>query len=250
MRAGPLKTAAMALIAICVCATANACEPIVPMVMAIGGPAAVLRSLYPLLAAIAFKSVLFAWFQHTVRFGPAFLMMLAGNVVSTIAGILAALMFAVPAEAAIPALILFGLCWFGASRLPILIPRLKLPPPAVAAIMMAAVFASVLLFGAAYAWLAHFHYAGYWVFKVVALCVAISVSILLSAMWEEWTIWKLSRRPDDERAFFVPVLRANLYTMMLVMLYGAILMLPQRMKSNDFLVKNARPPRPAVHSRI
>lgn len=249
MRPTASRPIVVAVAVIFVCTTANACEPIIPMLMAVGGPAFVLRSLYALLVAVAFKSVLFGILQRTTSFWPAFLMMLGGNVVSTVAGFFAALMFAVPSAWPVFALISFVFCWFPAQRLPALAPRLKIGPAAAAFLMLGGLFGSVVMFGVAYAWLEHFHYAGYWVFKVLAMILAVGVSILLSAMWEEWTVWKMSRR-EKETGFFVPVLRANLYTMLLVMLYGAILILPQRMKSNDFLVKNAKPRRLAVHSRV
>jgi len=59
-----------------------------------------------------------------------------------------------------------------------------------------------------------------------------------TTIWEEWVIWRLSSRPDG-KGFFASVLRTNLYVAVLVMAAPAILILPKRLNSPDFLAKHS-----------
>ncbi len=240
-----MRVTALAVVLLGVCSNAYACEPIIPMAMAVGGPHLVLHSGLALLAAILLKCVLFGAFQRGISFVLAFGMMFLGNIVSTIVGIFPAAMVGTPALFLILLPIVFALCWLPARRLTIVVPRLKLGPVGAATVMVVSLYVSTILFVIATVAAIGFHLVAYWILKVIAMDGAIGVSIILSALWEEWAIWKLSRKPAEEKAFFAPVLRANLYTMLVIMLYAAILMLPQRMKSNDFLVKDRRGARPS-----
>jgi uncharacterized membrane protein YhaH (DUF805 family) len=74
----------------------------------------------------------------------------------------------------------------------------------------------------------------YWIIKLVAILIALIASITLTAIWEEWIIWRLSSRPEG-KGFFPAVLRANLYVLLLVMAVPAALILPKRLHSPDFL---------------
>ncbi len=78
----------------------------------------------------------------------------------------------------------------------------------------------------------------YWAIKLAAVYLALIASITLTTIWEEWAIWRLASRPANT-AFFVPVLRSNLYVLLLVMAVAAGLMLPKRLKSPDFLAKRS-----------
>ena len=70
-----------------------------------------------------------------------------------------------------------------------------------------------------------------------AIFTALIVSIVLTAFWEEWVVWKLSRSPVEFTGFIQPVIRANLVVLLCVMLFAAGIALPQRLKSPNFLVK-------------
>jgi hypothetical protein len=76
----------------------------------------------------------------------------------------------------------------------------------------------------------------YWVIKLVAIFLALLASVTLTTVWEEWVIWRLSSRPEGT-GFFGSVLRTNLYILVLVMAVPAVLILPKRLKSPDFLAK-------------
>jgi hypothetical protein len=218
-------------------ATAYACEPVIPMMFALGGPILLTRSLVMLAAAVLLKCALFAVFQKEISFPLAGLFMFLGNILSTIGGLLVGLMMTSPGIVVVVLPIVFLLCWLPARRVHTIIPRWHLRSYVVALIMTVGLLASLFLFMSAQSAAAHFDLVGYWIAKLAAVYVAIIISMALSALWEEWVIWKMSRRPAEDNGFIKPVVRANLYTMLAVMLYGAILIMPERMRSNDFLVK-------------
>jgi len=83
----------------------------------------------------------------------------------------------------------------------------------------------------------------YWSIKLVAVFLALLPSVILTTVWEEWVIWRLSSRPEGT-AYFTSVLRTNLYVLVLVMAVPAVIILPRRLKSPDFLAKQ-----PAVTQR-
>jgi len=70
-------------------------------------------------------------------------------------------------------------------------------------------------------------------FGFAAIFAALLASITLTAIWEEWVIWRLSSRPAGA-GFFAAVLRANLYVLLLIMIVPAVLILPKRLRSPEF----------------
>ena len=116
----------------------------------------------------------------------------------------------------------------------------RLSPAGVAAIMTVALLASCILFGVGQISLSAHRLWAYWIIKLVAIFLALLPSVTLTTVWEEWVIWRLSSRPEGT-AYFTSVLRTNLYVLVLVMAVPAVMMLPRRLKSPDFLAK-----RPAV----
>src|SRR5208283_1723727 len=80
------------------------------------------------------------------------------------------------------------------------------------------------------------HLMLYWSIKILAIFLALLASVTLTTIWEEWVIWRLSSRPEG-RGFFASVLRTNLYVLVMVMAVPAVIILPKRLKSHDFLAK-------------
>ena len=140
--------------------------------------------------------------------------------------------------------IVYVLCWLPARRLVQIAPQpwlARRTPSAVAALMTAALVASCLLFMAGQGALMADRLAFYWVIKLTAVYLALVASITLTAVWEEWAIWRLMARPPGT-AFFATVLRSNVYVLLVVMAVAAALMLPRRLKSPDFLAKAQQQP--------
>jgi len=103
--------------------------------------------------------------------------------------------------------------------------------------MAVALVASCFLFGISSLFADSNHLAVYWIWKLAAVYTALIVSIVLTAFWEEWVVWKLSRCPIEFTGYVQPVIRANLVVLLCVMLFAVGVALPQRFKSPNFLVK-------------
>ena len=226
----------LAIASLLIAAPAWACEPIFPMMHVIGGPLFVTGSLQILAAAILVKCVLFALFQKQIGRGWAALFMFAGNILTTVVGVIATLMLIGAHFFIIGIPVVFLLCWIPARRIPQLLPQRRFSASGVAALMTLGLVVSVILFLVAQGAIYRNEYALYWAIKLAAVYAAMIVSIALTSLWEEWVVWKLARRPAADGTFVKPVLRANLYTILLVMLYAAALVLPERLKSPNFLV--------------
>jgi len=102
--------------------------------------------------------------------------------------------------------------------------------------MTGAMVASCILFMAGRGALETHQHVLYWIIKLAAIFLALLASMTLTSVWEEWAIWRLSSRPEG-RGFFASVLRANLYVLLFVMAVPAVLILPKRLKSPDFLAQ-------------
>ena len=215
-----------------------ACEPVVPFMQVMVPTLALSGSLLVLAAAVVLKSVLFAFFERRLTRVRAAWRMLLGNVLTSFIGLLVAVMIASsPVGWLFGAPVVILLCWLPARRLVTAAPLTWLArrsPAAFATGMTGAMLVSCVLFMVGRGVLEAHYLALYWVIKLAAILVALLASITLTAIWEEWIIWRLSSRPEG-KGFFPTVLRANLYVLLLVMAVPAALILPKRLHSPDFL---------------
>jgi hypothetical protein len=221
---------------------ASACEPVVPFMQVVGGPGLMMRSLIVLIGAIVLKCVAFAMFQKRISFLRAVLYMFVGNLVTTVIGVIAGAMIGSGSGVAwligLPIVWLF--CRLPAERLIRAAPHGWFKNASVgglASMMTGALVASCWLF--IFAGLANEtdSIVLYWCLKLLAIYVGLAISIVLTACWEEWIVLKFSRGAEQDGSFVVPTIRANLLVMVVVMAIGAALMLPKRLKSPDFLVR-------------
>jgi hypothetical protein len=217
---------------------AFACEPVLPFIQA-AAPMTVTGSLIVLAIAVALKCALFAIFEKGIPRPLAAIFMFLGNVVSSIIGVIAAAVMGTPG-AWIPALaIVFGLSWIPGRRIAQVAPRWT--AAGVAALLTITFWASVIAFLFSQAAAASEHLVLYWVIKLIAIYIALIASIALSATWEEALIWMLKGRPANT-TYFPAVIRANIYVLLFIMLFGAVVMLPRRLRSPDFLTKSRAHP--------
>jgi len=72
--------------------------------------------------------------------------------------------------------------------------------------------------------------------KIVAVGLGLIASVFMTVLWEEWAVWSLNKKPQGLN-YFSAALRANVYTQLVVLTILAILILPKRLKSPDFLAK-------------
>jgi hypothetical protein len=165
--------------------------------------------------------------------------MFLGNVLTSVVGAVVAVMIGSGSAAIIGVPLAFGLCWLPARRLVRVAPLAwlrRMSPFGLAFLMTAALMASCVFFIAARGALESHQLRYYWTVKVIAIFLALAASVSLTTIWEEWTIWRLSSRPEGTN-FFVSTLRANLYVLILILAIPAALILPKRLKSPDFLAK-------------
>lgn len=218
---------------------ARACEPIVPLMKVLGGPLFMVPSLVALLAFVAVKCAAFAYLQDGLPRGRAALYLLAGNGITTVIGIMAGLAMAVPTAGVVILPLLFVASWVPSRRLVETVdsPRIKALGARGVSFVLAGLFvASVVLFALAQG-VASVSLPLYWTVKYAYVLAALAVSIVLTTFWEEWTVTKLSARAGLQGSFAVPVLRANLLVFLLASLTAAWMILPDRLRSSDFLVE-------------
>lgn len=236
-----------------------ACEPIVPMMILTAPPdamASILTGKYsglPTLSfivlgvVVVFKCILFAWFERGKMSSlKAFTLMFFGNIVSTIVGVITAVMAYSAPAAMFMGLGLAGLCSFPPSmRLSAYLKqehKREISPITIAFMVPVTMFGSAILFFIAQGSTGGNHFnmgvialISFWLWKFVAVLAGLSISMFLTTFWEEYVIFKAYR--GSHRWHFVPsAARANLYTFLLAGAIGAFLALPQRFQSPNFLI--------------
>jgi hypothetical protein len=188
--------------------------------------------------AVIVKSALFAFFERRLPHLRAAWRMFLGNVLTSFVGMVVGVMIASsPGVWLIGVPLVCFLCWLPSRRLVKVAPLAwlgRLSRDALAGIMTSALIGSCILFMAGRVAIETHQLVLYWIIKLAAIFLALFPSVTLTTVWEEWVIWHLSSRPEGT-GFFASVLRTNLYVLVLVMVVPAMLILPKRLKSPDFL---------------
>jgi hypothetical protein len=214
--------------------SADACEPIVPFVKAVGGPGLVSAAFVILCVVVLFKSAAFARFQTKLGFRTALLWMFAANVFTSLLGLV------VPAMIDRGGFLLFlgvplvwAVCLLPAQRLIGAAPATfgRFPPRYVAsAITLVLIFSYLLLL----IWRSvpdGGSFVRYWFFKVPALYVGLFVGVALTAFWEEWIVWRLSNSADDDTSFVPAIIRTNLIVLAAIGLISAAVVIPRGVRN-------------------
>lgn len=212
-----------------------ACEPVVPMVILYSGTTIfsliVFKSLAALAAVVAIKCAVF-YYKSPVRKADSVVYMLFANIYSTLPGILLAVTFAAP--------ILFLLAYpilliparnmkrYGAFK--------RLRTYGSAGLLFLLIIASMIFFGLAMdaqkgplAW--------YWALKIVYSVIAMAISFAISIFCEDGVVSLLFEKINKDRSSFLEaVVWANAAAFIIVMGWGAIVALPKRLASPDFLI--------------
>lgn len=233
----------MLLATVLVGSKAYACEPVLPFVQAVEPTIALSGSVLALTIAVIFKSALFSAFERRLPRIRAAWHMFVGNVLTSFIGVLVAVMIGSGAAWFVGVPVVFALCWLPARRLARVSPKAwlrRISPLAFAGIMTAAVLLSCILFAAGQEAIQTRRLLLYWFIKLTAIFFALVASVTLTTIWEEWAIWRLSSRPENTN-YFSAVLRANLYVLPFTMSVPAIVILPKRLKSPDFLAMRSKP---------
>ena len=228
-------------ISIVIPSPALACEPVVPFMQVMVPALALSGSILVLATAVIVKSALFAFFERRLPHLRAAWRMFLGNVLTSFVGLLVGVMIASsPGVWLIGVPLVCTLCWLPSRRLVKAAPLAwlgRLSSAALASIMTSALVVSCILFMAGRGAIETDQLVLYWIIKLAAIFLALFASVTLTTVWEEWVIWRLSSRPEGT-GFFASVLRTNLYVLVLLMAVPAVLILPKRLKSPDFLARH------------
>lgn len=224
----------------------SACEPILPLAMAISGPLGFTFSLWILGIVVATKCVSFVCFARTLRWYQAVLCVVAANFLSTLIGAGVSLGLYIP-DLILPSLIIVFVVsilpanmfiqWRESNRT-LGAGRFKLDTMMLAFIVTSLWVGTIILFalGSGLAVEASDSRAGYWLLKVFYMFVAVSISLFLTTFWEAWAVSVIARRWASDRSFILPVLQSNIATFLIATGIGAILVLPERFRSPHFLI--------------
>lgn len=216
---------------------ASACEPIVVWVV-LAGPHWLSMSLAGLFAVIAAKCLAFTFLARDI--GPIRrpVYMLLGNVVSSVVGVVAALPLAAPSLIflMIVPIILGSLCISPAARLREELGLAWLSTHWAVYVLTLGIVATLVLYGLAQSALNADAHSSYWALKILYIAAAFGISVFITVLFEEWTIWKLSGESGAGKNWLAPVLHANLFAFLIAGGIAASIMLPKRMRSPNFLV--------------
>jgi hypothetical protein len=219
------------------CSEILACEPMVPLAKALLGPNFFRASIVWLLIAVTVKCASFVCFERRLPWRAAAGYLLVGNVLSTLIGVVislptatVSLLFLVP---------IYFVTLKPARRLAEYFrwqERGWRRPEALAGLAIGGVALTMFLFSIAQLALSADNYFVYWLTKFGMVTIALLISILLTALWEEWVVATMARARHPERSYLPAVMRANYVTFGVVLLVAAIEMLPKRLHSKGFIV--------------
>jgi hypothetical protein len=209
--------------------SAFACEPVVPLAMLFGIP------LYSLFGVIILKAILFVWLEKSIPIHKSILFIVIANIFSSLIGLGLVLATSVPSLifAALP--VVYFISITPSKRLVEFNPWEAFKnwnSNLLSIIIVGLYFSTFVLFGFAQSKLDS-SLTLYWVLKFLYVFIALTVSIGLTTLWEEWVIYKLSQNKGN---FLINVLKVNLVTFFLIMAYFAAMALPERLQSRNFLI--------------
>lgn len=213
-------------------------EPLVPLIMLFLAPTtlggAVFASLLGFVLILVIKSIVFISKSDfkTIR---AVLYVLIANVISTLVGLVVAMMFTSSDILLMGIIILFLVFLLPARRLKRFKRFEKNSTWFIAFALTLVTLTTIVIFSFMIGYQASPHI--YWPMKVLLSTIAIVISLLISVLYEEAVIAKLYKlQKKEEKSFLMPVLWSNIIAVGAIVLIGAIMALPTRLKSPDFLI--------------
>lgn len=217
----------------------SANEPLVPFMILFIGPTTIgglfVGSLIACVLIIIIKILVFLW-KSDFRSGWAVLFVIIANIVSTIIGVIVAGMFSSGGVLIVGFALLYVILLVPARRLVKLKRFSRNSSWFMAFFLLIVVVITVVLFGIISGFITVPHI--YWPLKIVVATLAIGISLIISVVYEETIIsdlYKMLRK--ERRSFIEPVLWSNIIALGVLMLGAAIIALPKRFSSPDFLIK-------------
>jgi hypothetical protein len=213
-------------------------EPLVPLIMLFLAPTTfggvVFASFLGFLLILLVKCIVFILKSDfkTIR---AVLYVLVANVVSTLVGTVVAMMFTSSDILFMGIIVLFIVFLIPARRLRHYKRFEKNSTWFIAFALTLITLITIVIFSFMIGYQASPHI--YWPLKVILSTIAIVISLLISVLYEEAVIAKFYKlQTKEEKSFITPVLWSNIIGVGLIVLVGAIIALPARLKSPDFLI--------------
>ena len=213
-------------------------EPLVPLIMLFLAPTtfggAVFASFIGFLLILIVKSIVFI-IKSDFKKIRAVLYIIIANIVSTLVGTVVAVMFTSADILFMGIIVLFLVFLLPARRLKHFKRFEKNSTWFIAFALTLITLITVVIFSFMIGYQASPHV--YWPLKIILSTIAIIISLLISVLYEEAVIAKLYKlQTKEEKSFLIPVLWSNIIGVGVVVLVGAIIALPARLKSPDFLI--------------
>jgi len=213
-------------------------EPLVPLIMLFLAPTtlggAVFASLLGFILILIIKCVVFI-LKSDFKSGAAVFYILIANIVSTFVGLVVAMMFTSSDVLLMGIIVLFLVFLLPARRLKRIKHFAKNPIWFIAFVLTLVTLITVVIFSFMIGYQSSPHI--YWPMKIFLSTLAIIISLVISVLYEESVIAKMYKtRKKEEKSFLTPVLWSNIFATGIIVLIGAIIALPARLKSPDFLI--------------
>lgn len=209
--------------------SAYACSPIIPLVMIYSAP------LFSLFGIVILKMIIFILLERSIPWYKAVLFIIIANIFSSIVGVGLGFAASAPTFIIFSLLFVFVISWKPAKRFIEFNPWniLKNWTPGLCSIIITVLyFITFVLFGIAQEKLSS-SITSYWMLKFCYLVIALIISIGLTSLWEEWVISRLSKQDTN---YIEVVLKVNLISFLIIMAFFAARSLPERLKSENFLI--------------
>lgn len=213
-------------------------EPLIPLIMLFLAPTtlggAAFASLLGFILILIIKYVVFI-LKSDFKSGAVVFYILIANIVSTFVGLVVAMMFTSSDVLLMGIIVLFLVFLLPARRLKRIKHFGKNSTWFMAFVLTLVTLITVVIFSFMIGYQASPHI--YWPMKIFLSTIAIIISLLISVLYEEAVIAKLYKiQKKEEKSFLIPVIWSNIVAVGIIVLIGAIVALPTRLKSPDFLI--------------
>lgn len=213
-------------------------EPLIPLIMLFLAPTtlggAAFASLLGFVLILIIKCVVFI-LKSDFKSGAVVFYILIANIVSTFVGLVVAVMFTSSDVLLMGIIVLFLVFLLPARRLKQIKHFGKNSTWFIAFVLTLVTLITVVIFSFMIGYQSSPHI--YWPMKIFLSTLAIIISLVISVLYEEAVIAKLYKmRKKEEKSFLRPVIWSNIVAVGIIVLIGAIIALPARLKSPDFLI--------------
>ncbi len=215
----------------------NACEPVIPLIKLFAGPHFITGSFIGFILAVGIKCGAFAFYETSLpKVKSAWFMFMANIATTFIGGFLAVAAYSGGLFLVVMPFI-YILTSYPTQRLWSNFKSnnklSRISPHMISIAFTGLFFLTYVLFSLADSFIDK-NLTHYWMLKLVYIYPTLVISIGLTTLWEEWLVYRMADLPG--KTFYLSALRSNLITLLLLMGAAAIMALPARMASTNFLV--------------